>query len=41
MTRKTLSLNAKKSKTADTLIKDLYPGEPRKRFLNGVAIHPA
>lgn len=44
MTRKTLSLNAKKPKIADatdTLTEDLYPGEPRKRFLNGVAIHPA
>ncbi|MFT7491714.1 MAG: transcription termination factor Rho [Pseudohongiellaceae bacterium] len=41
MTRKTLSLNAKKPKVVDTVIKDPYKDDPRKRFLNGVAIHPA
>jgi transcription termination factor Rho len=44
MTRKILSLNAKKSKSSkadDEVSEDLYPDDPKKRFLNGVAIHPA
>lgn len=44
MTRKTLRLNVKKPKVAkpvDEVIEDMYPGDPRQRFLNGVAIHPA
>jgi transcription termination factor Rho len=44
MTRKILRLNAKKpkvAKPADEVTEDLYPGDPRKRFLNGVAIHPS
>jgi len=41
MTRKTLSLNAKKPKVVDTVTKKLSPSDSRKHFLNGVAIHPA
>ncbi|MFT5118213.1 MAG: transcription termination factor Rho [Kiritimatiellia bacterium] len=44
MTRKTLSLKVKKQKHSapvDKVVEDLYPGDPKKRFLNGVAIHPA
>ncbi|MFT5421068.1 MAG: transcription termination factor Rho [Candidatus Endobugula sp.] len=44
MTRKTLSLKVKKQKHSapvDEVVEDLYPGDPKKRFLNGVAIHPA
>jgi len=44
MTRKTLSLKLKKPKVAqavDEPAEDLYPNDPQKRFLNGVAIHPA
>jgi transcription termination factor Rho len=43
MTRKILSLKGKR--TSDTnqaeAIEDQYPNDPQKRFLNGVAIHPA
>lgn len=44
MTRKTLSLKTKKPKDvnpADEVAEDLFPGDPKKRFLNGVAIHPS
>lgn len=44
MTRKTLSLGAKKNnppKPVDELDNDAFDPDPQKRFLNGVAIHPA
>ncbi|WP_049722827.1 transcription termination factor Rho [Gilvimarinus polysaccharolyticus] len=44
MTRKTLTLKNKKPKSvaaSEELVEDLYPGDPKKRFLNGVAVHPA
>jgi transcription termination factor Rho len=44
MTRKTLSLKAKKPKIIkldDKVVEDLNHTDPKKRFLNGVAIHPA
>jgi transcription termination factor Rho len=44
MTRKTLSLKVKKptvTEPTNEVIEDLYPNAPQKRFLNGVAIHPA
>jgi transcription termination factor Rho len=44
MTRKILSLKGKRSSdstAADEVVEDLYPNDPKKRFLNGVAIHPA
>jgi transcription termination factor Rho len=44
MTRKTLSLKAKKPKIIkldDKVIEELKHTDPKKRFLNGVAIHPA
>ena len=44
MTRKTLSLKVKKptvTEPVNEVIEDLYPNDPQKRFLNGVAIHPA
>ncbi|MBD5771490.1 transcription termination factor Rho [Marinomonas colpomeniae] len=44
MTRKILSLKGKRpsdSTAVDEVAEDLYPNDPKKRFLNGVAIHPA
>ncbi|MFT6388701.1 MAG: transcription termination factor Rho [Cellvibrionaceae bacterium] len=44
MIRKTLSLKVKKpkvTKPVDELGEDSYSSDPQKRFLNGVAIHPA
>jgi transcription termination factor Rho len=44
MTRKTLSLKVKKQKDTapvDEVVEDLYPNDPKKRFLNGIAIHPS
>ena len=44
MTRKILSLKGKRSSDAtpvDEVVEDLYPNDPEKRFLNGVAIHPS
>ncbi|MBJ7537662.1 transcription termination factor Rho [Marinomonas transparens] len=44
MTRKILSLKGKRAKDAepvDEVVEDLFPNDPQKRFLNGVAIHPA
>jgi len=44
MTRKILSLKGKKQPDAtpvDEVVEDLFPNDPQKRFLNGVAIHPA
>lgn len=44
MTRKTLSLKVKKNidtKPVDEVSEDLFPNDPVKRFLNGVAIHPS
>ncbi|WP_341217496.1 transcription termination factor Rho [Neptunomonas phycophila] len=42
MTRKTLSLKVKRTpvEPIDTA-QDLYPNDPKQRFLNGVAIHPS
>ncbi|MFT6913964.1 MAG: transcription termination factor Rho [Motiliproteus sp.] len=43
MTKKTLSLKVKKpidSKTTEAVVKDVH-ADPRQRFLNGIAIHPA
>jgi transcription termination factor Rho len=44
MTRKILSLKGKRSTDAESAngeIEDQFPNDPQKRFLNGVAIHPA
>jgi len=44
MTRKTLSLKLKKkedAKSVDQEIMEQFDGDPQKRFLNGVAIHPS
>jgi transcription termination factor Rho len=44
MTRKILSLKGKRSSDInpiDTVAEDLYPNDPQKRFLNGVAVHPS
>ena len=44
MTRNTLSLKVKRnkdSKKANEVVKDVYHGDPQKRFLNGVAINPS
>ncbi|WP_299195889.1 transcription termination factor Rho [uncultured Amphritea sp.] len=44
MTRKTLSLKAKKNQEVtpvNEVLKDQFDGDPQKRFLNGVAIHPS
>lgn len=43
MTRKILSLNVKRKKVAkqpDEVVKDVPHDEPKKDFLNGVAVHP-
>ncbi|REG84349.1 transcription termination factor Rho [Marinomonas pollencensis] len=43
MTRKILSNKGKRSKdlTPEEKPEDLYPNDPKKRFLNGVAVHPS
>ncbi|MDO6514626.1 MULTISPECIES: transcription termination factor Rho [unclassified Neptuniibacter] len=41
MTRKILSLKVKKNKDVKPQVEDLFPNDPEKRFLNGVAIHPS
>ncbi|ETX11045.1 transcription termination factor Rho [Marinomonas ushuaiensis DSM 15871] len=43
MTRKILSLKGKRTSDINPVetIEDQYPNDPQKRFLNGVAIHPA
>tara|TARA_R110001606_G_scaffold351782_1_gene502112 strand:+ start:582 stop:1538 length:957 start_codon:yes stop_codon:yes gene_type:complete len=44
MTRKILSLKGKRSadvNPVDEVAEDLYPNDPQKRFLNGVAVHPS
>lgn len=44
MTRKILSLKGKRTsdvKPAEELVGELFPNDPQKRFLNGVAIHPS
>lgn len=44
MTKKTLSLKVKRSadaKPVDEIVRDQFEGDPQKRFLNGVAIHPS
>jgi len=44
MTRKILGLKAKKTQDFAPVVEtleDQYPNDPEKRFLNGVAIHPA
>ncbi|SIS73545.1 transcription termination factor Rho [Neptunomonas antarctica] len=44
MTRKILSLKVKKDKDAKPAgeeVENMFPDDPQKRFLNGVAIHPA
>ena len=43
MTRKTLRLKAKRNKDSTQLeevVKDIVHDDPKKRFLNGVAINP-
>ena len=44
MTRKTLSLKAKRSKDVEPTqqsLEDQFPNDPKQRFLNGVAVHPS
>ena len=43
MTRKILSIKGKRSKdlNPEPKVEDLYPNDPQKRFLNGVAVHPS
>ena len=45
MTRKILSVKGKRAADTapveDVVVEDLYPNDPKKRFLNGVAIHPS
>jgi len=44
MTRKILSLKGKRAKDLNPVeesLEDLYPNDPQKRFLNGVAVHPS
>src|SRR5690554_146047 len=44
MTRKILSLKSKRPKNVNPApeeAEDLYPGDPKKRCLNGVAVHPS
>lgn len=44
MTRKILSLNAKRNRAPqkeDEVVKDVSHDDPKKRFLNGVAVHPS
>ncbi|WP_137169885.1 transcription termination factor Rho [Marinomonas sp. FW-1] len=44
MTRKILSLKGKRTSTVASVeepAEDLFPNDPQKRFLNGVAVHPS